>query len=208
MKINSLQAQSSGRLCHCEVHEVGKASVTNSRWLFIPSPPHVSDRFLSYLQTDQLPCFSVTHLMSCGCCQDWFSLDQSPRRIAFSLFAPVSQKYNNKNVVWTFLNSAVIQRQIPFTPLTISPHPWGSSRIVFLVPRMLDQADWYQREGLRTSTERLCVLESRQRARMPLQGLWKEAALLKLFNRLKKAIAGSHFTSGTPLQRSELHPST
>lgn len=57
-------------------------------------------------------------------------------------------------------------------PPLFSPTPVVAVELLFLILGMLNQADWYQREGLRrTSTERLCVLESRQRERMTFQGL-------------------------------------
>lgn len=47
-------------------------------------------------------------------------------------------------------------------PTPFSPIPVVAVELLFLILGMLNQADWYQREGLRrTSTERLCVLESR-----------------------------------------------
>lgn len=92
-------------------------------------------------------------------------------------------------------------------PLHYFPPPLSSSRTAFPSPWDTESSCLYQREGLRTPTERLCVLESRQRARMPLQGLWKEAALLKLFNRLKRDMAASHISLQAH-PRSELHPST
>lgn len=76
-------------------------------------------------------------------------------------------------------------------PSLFPPTPEVAVELLFSVPGMLNQADWCQSKGLRT---RLFVLESRQRVRMPLQELWKEAALLKLFSRLKRDIAGSHIS--------------
>lgn len=83
----------------------------------------------------------------------------------------------------------------------IFSHPWGKSRIAFLNPWDAESS-WLvpKRRSEENIYRETFVLELRQ---MTFQGLWKEAALLKLFNRLKKDVAGSHFELHTHLHRGQ-----
>lgn len=88
------------------------------------------------------------------------------------------------------------------------PTPEAAVELLSSVPKMLNQADWYQREGLRTSTRETLCLGVKTEGEDALPGVIKRGFSAETAQQAEEEyIWFTHFTSGIPMLRSQLYPS-